>query len=140
MPEVDFALICDFVRAERGVAHIIGGGFDTITAQQVPTGSNLGFVMRMALERVECERPHRVELVLSDTDGARVFETTTIVNYPWIATTPAGWPTHVMWGLNIGLVFPRFGPYVLDVVINDTLKKQIQLQVVQAGAAAENPG
>jgi hypothetical protein len=69
---LDFALICDYVRAQDGVAHVIGAGFDTIHMEEVPSGHNIGLLARILLARNECGRLHRVEVLIQDEDGARV--------------------------------------------------------------------
>jgi hypothetical protein len=59
MPELDYALLCDYVRAERGVAHTIAAGIDTVHRPEVPTVANLGLLARVTFTRAECGRLHR---------------------------------------------------------------------------------
>lgn len=40
MPTLDYALLCDYVRVEGGVAHVIAAGIDTIWKEEVPSGQN----------------------------------------------------------------------------------------------------
>jgi hypothetical protein len=74
VPEVDYALIGDYVRAEGGVAHVIGAGIDTVYAPQVPIGQNLGLLARFTFTRNECGRPHRIEIIFQDADGERLAQ------------------------------------------------------------------
>ena len=47
MPELDYALLADFVRSEGGLAHVIGASVDTIHVKEVPTGLNFGLLARI---------------------------------------------------------------------------------------------
>jgi hypothetical protein len=40
VPTLDYALLCDYVRVEGGVAHVIAAGIDTIWKEEVPSGQN----------------------------------------------------------------------------------------------------
>jgi len=42
VPELDYAVLCDYVRTEGGIAHVIAAGIDTIWAGEIPTGQNIG--------------------------------------------------------------------------------------------------
>jgi hypothetical protein len=45
MPELDFALVCEHVRVEGGVAYITVAGIDTLIVEDVPAGWNLGVLL-----------------------------------------------------------------------------------------------
>jgi hypothetical protein len=47
MPELDFALIADDVNVENGVAYVMRGAIDTVTAQTIPIGQNMGLLFRV---------------------------------------------------------------------------------------------
>jgi len=134
MPELDYALLCDYVRAERGIAHVIAAGVDTVYAREVPTGRNLGLLVAFRFTRNECGRPHRIEIILQDIDGERMVETQTVVEPEWDDDLPAGWSLSANMGLNIGVPLPRFGQYALEILINDNHVKTINLRVVRRPA------
>ncbi len=129
MPELDFALLCDAVRVERGVAHILAAGIDSIYLSQVPGGQNVGIVCRFTFTRQECGRPHRLEVIFQDTDGARLSEISAVMTPPWIETQPAGWPTGVIMGLNLGLPLPHYGVYAFEILVNDSNKRSLNVRV-----------
>lgn len=137
MPEVDYALLGDFVRAERGVAHVIGAGIDTIMAPQVPTGQNLGLLARFTFTRNECGRPHRIEIIFQDADGERLAQIATSVAPQYPEGVPAGWPASLMAGFNLGLPLPAYGTYSFEIMVNDTSRKSIDLRVIPPPAAPE---
>jgi hypothetical protein len=131
VPELDYALLCDFVRSEGGIAHVISAGIDTVFQDEVPAAQNLGLLMRIGFAHVECGRPHRLEITFQDEDGARLTHLQTVIQPEWSPELPPNWRQGAMAGLNLGLPLPRFGLYSFEVVINDTLVKSIPLRVAQ---------
>jgi uncharacterized protein DUF6941 len=91
MPELDFAFVCDFARADAGLGHAIGISVDTIYAAEVPTGHNLGLLARVMFTRNECDRPHRLELYFQDADGTRLVALNAIIEPEWPEELPVGW-------------------------------------------------
>lgn len=131
MPELDYALLCDYVRAEGGMAHVVAAGIDTIWAPEVPAGQNLGLLMRVAFARNECGRPHRIEVIFQGEDGERLAQIGGVVTPEWSSDLPPGWRVGALMGLNIGVPLPRYGLYAFEVLVNDSLVKSIPLRVLQ---------
>jgi hypothetical protein len=130
LPELDYALLCDYVRAEGGVAHVIAAGVDTVTLLQVPGAANLGLLVRLTFTRGECDKPHRLEAILADTDGEPVARINGVITPTWQQGMPPGWKTGAMLGLNFAVILPKYGVYSLDILVNDDSKKDIPLRVV----------
>jgi hypothetical protein len=137
VPVLDYALVCDYVRAEGGVAHVIAAGIDTVHAQDVPHGQNIGLLMRVSFTRNECGRQHRLEVIFQDEDGERLAQITGIIEPEWPADNPPNWRAGALAGLNIGVPLPRFGLYAFEVLVNDSHMKTIPLRVVQRELAEE---
>jgi hypothetical protein len=131
MPQLDYAFLCDFVRAESGLAHVIGAGVDTIYAPEVPTGHNLGLLMRFNFTQGECGRPHRIEVYFRDTDGQDLVKIDAVVTPEWDDSLPAGWPVGVQAPLNFGVPFPEFGVYAFEIMIDDNSVDSRNLRVVE---------
>lgn len=131
MPELDFALLGDYVRAEGGIAHVIAGGIDTIYAPVVPTGQNLGLLFRILFSRTECDRPHRLEVIFQDEDGARLTQISSAVTPVWSEGQPAHWKKGLLGGFNFGVPLPRYGLYSFEMMVNDNLLKSLPLRVVE---------
>ena len=74
MPDLDFAILADYVRTHGGFGYLIAGGIDTIYAPEIPTGQNLGLLVRVAFTHAECGRPHSVEIIMQDVDGRRLVQ------------------------------------------------------------------
>lgn len=130
MPELDFALIADYVRAEGGIAHAVGAGIDTVFAQEVPTGQNIGVLIRLRFTRQECGRPHRLEIIFQDIDGARLAGLTTVITPTWTPELPVGWNQAVLGGFNVGIPLPDYGQYAFEILVNDNMVKSIPLRLI----------
>jgi len=129
MPEVDFMVVCDYVRVDGGVMHMIAGGIDTIYARQVPSAQNLGVALRLLLTRNECDRDHQMELIFQDEDGAAFarVEGQFQVSYP--ERVPPGWRAYALLSLNIGVPLPHYGVYSLELLVDGQAKKSVPLRV-----------
>jgi len=129
MPELDYAVLGDYVRVEGGVAHIIAAGIDQISAPETPTGQNVGLLIRVRFARTECGRPHRLEVIFQDMDGTRLSQINSTTEPVWSDDLPATWRVGVLLGINFGIPLPSYGEYAFDILINDSLVKTIPLMV-----------
>ncbi len=130
MPELDYALLADYVRAEGGIAHIIAAGIDTVATPEVPAGRNVGLLVRLTFTRNECGRPHRLELIFQDIDGERLAAVQGVVTPEWNEDLPVGWPVGFLWTLNIGIPLPQYGLYAFELLVNDASVETINLRVI----------
>ena len=140
MPELDYAVLCDHVRVEGGVAHIISAGTEVARGSSAPLGLNMGVVLAVMFKRNECGRPHRVELHFQDEDGQHLMELQVVITPAWDEGLPKGWDVRHLLGVNFGVVFPRFGLYALEVLIDDRSEKSLRLLVTQEGSGGRSPG
>jgi hypothetical protein len=131
VPVLDYALLCDYVRTEGGIAHVIAAGIDTIYTQDTPAGQNVGFLLRVSFTRNECGRQHRVEVIFQDEDGQLLAQIMGVVEPEWPEDNPPNWRTGTLLGLNIGVPLPRFGLYAFEVLVNDSHMRTVPLHVVQ---------
>ena len=93
VPRLDYALVCDFVPAEGGLAHVIAAGIDTISKEDVPSGQNVGLVLRVNFARSERGRSHRVEVLFQDEDGTRLAQIEAVVQPTWAEGLPPAGPS-----------------------------------------------
>jgi hypothetical protein len=97
---------------------------------QVPGAANLGLLARLTFTRGECDKPHRLEAILAGTDGELVAKINGVIAPTWQPGLPLGWKTGAQIGLNFGLIFPKYGEYSMDILVNDNSVKAINLRVV----------
>jgi hypothetical protein len=130
MPELDYALLCDYVRAEHGLAHIVGAGIDTVLARSVPTGRNIGVLVRLRLEDDDFDRPLALTVRFQTEAGEALAE----VNAHGVASRPtdvsADWPSSALVAVNFGLFFPEFGRYGIVVEVGGRPLRTLDLRVV----------
>jgi hypothetical protein len=134
MPELDYALLADYVRTDpSGVAHLVAAGIDTIHAAEVPTARNLGLLARLTFTQGESGRPHRVEVFVRTTDGQDLVKIEGVVEPTWDPTLPAGWPVGSLLAFNFGTPLPDYGLYAIEIMIDDRSAKSLNFRLVPAG-------
>jgi hypothetical protein len=142
MPELDFMVIAEYVRADVGVLHMVGAGFDTVRLQTVPGTLRAGVGLRILLNVAEAREPHPFSLILQNADGARLAEITGVVG-PVAADTPpppTGRPYGLLLALNMQLPVPAFGDYSLDLILEDRQEKTITFTTVPVLVAPGEAG
>jgi hypothetical protein len=131
MPELDFMIVSDYVRAENGVLHMIAGGVDTITVRAVPSARSIGIGLSLKLPREEVTENHTLRLIFYGTDDARIAEIG--ADLPARSETPnmpAGRKVGVVAALNMSLPLPAYGDYSLELLVNGNHKKEIPIYVI----------
>lgn len=132
--EVDFAFLADGAEAVNGKVHVVGGGFDTIWAQQVPViYPRLSFVLRIMFDAAEIGRKHKLEIQIMDEDGGVITTVGGDLEIPSKSPNlPKGWRQGLLTVLNFAhLTLPKFGDYSFNLVANNTSLKSIPLRVAQ---------
>jgi hypothetical protein len=130
MPELDYAVLCDHVRVEGGVAHVIAAGIDSTYVARVPAALNVGILVRLGFTRSECDRPHAAEVVFLSEDGERLAHISAPMTPQWDEGLPPGWRAKAQLGLNVGIALPRYGNYTFDILVNDSSVKSIEYRVL----------
>jgi hypothetical protein len=92
MLQLDYALLCDYVRGEGGVAHVIAAGIDTVYRPEVPTVANFGLLARFTFTDEDLGEEHRLELQLADQEGQQVAQITGTPPLQPVPGLPEGWP------------------------------------------------
>ena len=130
MPEIDYAFLCDHARVEGGLGYVIAAGVDTLYVPEVPSGANIALLMRVSFTRNECDRPHRIEVIIQDTDGARIGVINGTATPQWIPDLPPGWRVGTMTAFNMGLPLPHYGEYSIEILVNDGNARSIDFRVI----------
>jgi len=142
MPELDFMVTADYVRAEGGMLHIIAAGVDTMLVPGVPAARPLGVGLRILIDVAEARQPHHVELIYQDADGQRLTQVSGTFGpvSPDQPLPPPGRPFGIPVAFNLMLPVPALGDYSLELFIDGEAKKSITLTAVQLeppGAAGD---
>ena len=129
--KVAFALLVRDVRVTDPRTIDLLGVFDRVELPSFPARFDaLYLVVRYEVHRTELGRPQRVEIVVSDEDGARLFEVgrqLTIADREW-GEMALGVPEYAMQAYAIhGLVLAGPGTYAFDILINGAHAVQLPL-------------
>jgi len=131
VPELDYALLAEHVRLEpSGLAHVISGGTNVIKTTEMPTVLDIGLLLRVSFERVECERPHRVEVILQDEDGERFHHLTETGIPTWPDGYPVTWKSLQPFAFNFSVPLKKVGLYEFVIMVNDNQVKTLPYLVV----------
>jgi hypothetical protein len=135
--ELRTVVLCDYVRPEGALAHVLGANIDTINAPQVPIGVNLGLFAIVAIDAAESGVAQELRLTIRPADRTEhIFELTAAfssgVNEEGL---PDYWHIRAPVCLNFGVPFAEYGYYVVDVRLNDGEPWTSHLRVVATSAA-----
>lgn len=140
MPELDFMIIAEYVRAENGVLHMIAGGFDTIIARAVPAARNIGIGLSLKLPLGEVTKHHTLRLIFHGTDSARITEIgADLPAHSEEPNVPPGRKVGVVTALNMSLPLPAYGDYSLELLVDGNRKKEIPIHVVPPAETQPDP-
>ena len=134
MPELDYMVIADYVRADSGVLHIMGAGVDTVTAPVVPTVQPLGVALRLLFETdEEVGAQHYLKITFQAADGAQLLVARSVFTTPSPAPgVPEHWRTGLGVAIQIPVPLPRYGDYSFELDIDDgAITKSIDIRVVR---------
>ena len=129
--EIELAFLADAAQETAGKLNALGIGIDQILADQVPSFHPVMYlVLKIALQPIECDRPHQMEIVLWDPDGQIVGPQ---LNGQFSASRRADDPLKVSYAQvvvsMIGQRFPREGDYAFHIVIDGQEKKTLPLTI-----------
>ena len=107
------------------MAHIIGGGWNGIETSEMPISTNISLLVRIGFDRAECGRPHRVEVLVQDEDGGRLFHLTRTIKPEWTEGLPLTLEHSEQFKLGFPLSFTDYGLYACVILLNDSVLKTI---------------
>jgi hypothetical protein len=123
MPELEYALLCDYVRAEGGIAHIVAANIDTVYARDVPTGRNIGILAVVAFSQEELEAQHPIRITFRNEAGDTLAEIRADVQPERAQDVPESWPARASLAANFGVFFPEYGTYSFAIYIGERRRR-----------------
>ena len=130
MPELDYAFLADYARSKNGSLDALSIGINTIGAVAIPSTVQMVLVLRLALDRIDCESLHHIATIVQDPDGARLAELQMEAQAQWPDVEPPGNRVNVELLMPISLSLASRGPYSVDLTIDGTPEKTISFNVV----------
>jgi len=134
---VTLAVLADYANITREGKLNILGIFDVIHVQNFPvTHPQMQLVMRFEADNVEAGKTKKLEIQLMDEDGKRLF----VLGGEF--TLGPGQPGEVIGSnqiLTINMMkFEKPGNYEFKILINDELKAEVPLKVVEYHSPLKN--
>ena len=133
--EIDFAFLADAAEVVNGKFYVMGGGFDTLYANEAPFVYHrpFSYVVRLLFNPAELDRKHHVEIHINDEDGKKIASIEGDLEIKRGPHLPKGWRQGFLSVWNIAnLRFEKFGDYVFDVVVNgSSLNRALPFRVTK---------
>ena len=133
--EVEFLILADAVQAVNGKLYMLGGGWTTLHAPEIPTMHPLGIALGFRVPWQETNQVHRLEISMVDADGAPVIP-------PIQAQLEMGRPPGLRPGtdqtaviaVNAAVQFTKPGRYEVEVAVEGQMAKAVAFDVVPANS------
>jgi hypothetical protein len=138
VPELEYALLCEHVRLEYGLAYITAANIDTLAVNEVPAAWNLGLVIALRFNEGEAHEPTPVEIVLRNESGENLAQIEAVTGpRERPPDLPEGWQLRALLGLNIGIVMPAFGLYSFQIRLGGETRQTLDVRVVRPQVQAD---
>lgn len=134
--QLDWAMIAEAVQIREGLAYVLGGGIDTITASDLPATLTATLLVRLLLHRTETGRPHVIEARILDEDGHQLAQMHGHAQPQLPDNLPVGWEVPVMLTFPIHqLKLPRSARYSVEILGDGLHLKGLNFRVQLATPA-----
>ncbi|MFI7332301.1 DUF6941 family protein [Micromonospora aurantiaca (nom. illeg.)] len=129
MPTLDFMVLCDYVRSDAGIIHMIAAGIDRFRPPSVPYVHNVGVAVRIGLTREECAEPHQVDVMVKAPDAEKLIH----IRGELRVEDPEGLtpdsPVFVALTPNFALPLQTYGLHTLELYIDNHHEKTVRFMV-----------
>jgi len=136
--KLDFAFLADSATVANGKLFVMGGAFDKVWAKEAPIIQPfMTLVARFELSQTELDRLHKLEVVVLDADGGKVFDIAGEMNISRIPQAQETWRPqgHIVTLNLVNTKFERFGDYAIEILFDGVSVKTLPLTI----APAEQP-
>jgi hypothetical protein len=125
--DIEYALLADFAELVGGKLYLMGGGWDTSHAVEVPAPVRLAVAVGVRVGWEETNRNIPVRMVVEDEDGSELVRIEGAVNVGRPAQLPLGSTQLAQMAANVGVTLPRFGGYRVRVAVGEDEGKECSL-------------
>ena len=109
--EIDYAILADYAEVVGSKLYLMGGGWDTVGAPEVPAQVRLGIALGVRVDWDETNITIPVSIVIEDDDAQETMRIDAQVNVGRPPGLPAGSTQLSQQAVMIQLSLPRFGGY-----------------------------
>lgn len=129
VPTLDFMVLCDYVRSDGGIIHMIAAGIDRFRPPLLPYVHNVGVAVRIGLTPEECAEPHQVDLMVKAPSGEQVIHIRGEVQVDDPQRLTPDSPVFVALTPNFALPLQSYGLHVLELHIDEHHEKSVRFLV-----------
>lgn len=114
--DIDYAILADHAEVVGNKLYLMGGGWDTVGANDVPAPLRLAIAAGIRIEWDETNVPIPVVITIDDDDAQEVLRLQAEVNMGRPPGLPAGASQLSQVAVTVQVSLPRFGGYRVNVV------------------------
>lgn len=129
---IDMALLCDAATIRENLFHILGGGITNINVQKFPGTLDAALAIRIMLHPTEADVPHKLQVVLQDEDGKRLFDIGGDFNANPGGALRVGDEVNVQLAIKVKGPLPRTGRHSFELLIDGTHQASVPFHVTDA--------
>jgi len=115
--DIEYALIADYAEIVAGKLYVMGGGWDSTTTSDVPTGIRMAVAVGVRLGWEETNTAIPVEMTVHDDDAQELVRVNGAVQVGRSADLLPGTTQLAQIAINLQLNLPTFGGYRVRVVV-----------------------
>ena len=118
--EIEWLILADGAEVVNGKLYVLGGGWDRITAGELPWPQHMAIAVAIRVPWMDTNRQTPIEIELADGDGASLAKAQGgfVVGRPPQATP--GQPLRSQIVLNMNVAFPKLGTYSVVCRLQDS--------------------
>ena len=131
--ELDAALICDAASVRENLLFVLGGGITRYWREEIPADLRVSLALVLGVHPSEMSRPHELDVILMDADGARLAELKTGFQVDAPTDGPGVDPTEpalIPQAIEFAARLPRAGRYGIDILLDAQHRKSLPFQLL----------
>ena len=117
--QIEYAMIADFAEITGGKLYVMGGGWDTFNAPEVPTQIRIAVAAGVRIGWDETNVPIPLRITIDDDDGQELVRIDGMMNVGRPPTLPAGSTQLSQMAANVPLNVSAFGGFRVRVVAGE---------------------
>lgn len=114
--EIDYAILADHAEVVGNKLYLMGGGWDTMGAAEVPAPVRLAIASGIRIGWEETNAPIPVLITIEDDDAGEVLRLQAEVNMGRPPGLPAGSSQLSQAAVTVQVSLPRFGGYRVNII------------------------
>ena len=140
--DIDYAVLADHAEVVGNKLYLMGGGWDTVGANEAPAPVRLAIAAGVRIEWDETNVPIPVLITIDDDDAQEVLRLQAEVNMGRPPGLPAGSSQLSQVAATVQVSLPRFGGYRVNVIAGggeSEVRRELPFRLVRRGQPQTRP-